>query len=66
MNTTYTMTRRHDNMVLETGVATYMTAIKNLDNYPNFDVMIHPDGSDWMEIERNAPNNSFQSGFDYL
>lgn len=46
--TNFTLTRRHDNVVLETGVVGYISALKNLESYPNVDVIIHEDGTDWV------------------
>lgn len=50
--TRYTLTRRHDNHVLHTGIDGYMTALGLTERYPNVDVIIHPDGTDWMEEKR--------------
>lgn len=46
--TSFTLTRRHDNVVLESGVVGYITALKNTEAYPHVDVIIHEDGTDWM------------------
>lgn len=46
--TSFTLTRRHDNVVLETGVVGYLAALQHIDAYPHVDVIIHEDGTDWM------------------
>lgn len=51
---TYTLTRRHDNVVLETGVVGYLNALTKTEAYPNVDVIIHEDGTDWMEQKRET------------
>lgn len=56
----YTLTRRHDNAVLETGVEGYLNAITRSEKYRNVDVMIHEDGTDWMEEKRKTA-----SAYDY-
>lgn len=50
--TRFTLTRRHDNVTLETGVEGYLNALTRTEAYPNVDVMIHPDGTCWMEEKR--------------
>lgn len=48
----YTLTRRHDNHILHTGVSGYLNAITMTEKYPGVDVMVHPDGTDWLEEKR--------------
>ena len=55
--TTFTLTRRHDNVVLETGVLGYINALIGIEKYPHVDVIIHEDGTDWMEENRKSMAN---------
>lgn len=66
--TTYTLTRRHDNTVLETSVEGYMNALSRCEVYSNVDVVIHEDGTCWMEEKRkNATTyDHTQGGWAYL
>lgn len=64
----YTLTRRHDNKILETGIDGYMNALLHTENYQNVDVIIHEDGTDWMEEKRRTANeyDITQGGWAYL
>lgn len=66
--TAYTLTRRHDNVVLETGVAGYLTALTRTEAYPNVDVIIHEDGTDWMDEKRKhaAEYDITQGGWAFI
>lgn len=68
MAVTYTLTRRHDNVTLETGISGYLNAITKTEAYPNVDVIIHEDGTDWMEEKRKIAGeyDITQGGFAYL
>jgi hypothetical protein len=67
MTATYTLTRRHDNATLETGIAGYLAALSKLDAYPSVDVIIHEDGTDWMaDREKQEPYDYTQGGWAYL
>jgi hypothetical protein len=52
--TSFTLTRRHDSVVLETGVVGYVKALLSIEKYPNVDVIIHEDGTDWVEKNRKS------------
>lgn len=62
----YTLTRRHDSVVLETGVVGYLAAITRTEAYPNVDVIVHEDGTDWMEEKRKQGPNNTQHEWAYL
>ena len=64
----YTLTRRHDNVILKTGVESYMSALLMCDQYPNVDVIIHPDGTDWMEEKQKTAHeyDITQGGWAFL
>lgn len=66
--TKYTLTRRHDNVVLEMGVEGYMNALTRSEAYRNVDVMIHEDGTCWMEEKRKNANtyDYTQGGWAYI
>lgn len=60
--TSFTLTRRHDNEVLETGVVGYLAALKNVESYPNIDVIIHEDGTDWMSEKKKIESYDITQG----
>lgn len=65
---TYTLTRRHDNAILETGVHGYLNAITKTEAYRGVDVIIHEDGTDWMEEKRKVSGeyDATQAGFAFI
>jgi len=70
MTKTYTLTRRFDNVVLETGVEGYLSALSHCEAYPHCDVIIHADGTDWMEEKRKEeierPYDITQAGWAFI
>lgn len=65
MTTTQTVTRRHDNVTIQTGL-TWMQAIQLCEQFPNVDHIIHNDGTDWMEEKAKAPYDITQGGWAFI
>lgn len=66
--TKYTMTKRFNGEVLETGLG-YMEAIGKLDNHQGYDVIIHPDEEtleDYQARRWSEPYDITQSGWAYI
>lgn len=65
---TYTMTKRFNGEVIETGLG-YLEAINKLDQHTGYDVIIHPDNetmSDYQVRMSQQPYDIAQSGWAFI
>lgn len=65
---TYTMTKRFNGEVLETGLG-YLEAISKLDAHRGYDVIIHPDNETMTEYQSRRSSEAYditQGGWAYI